>query len=279
MKEYLAADMIGDGCTVGIFRATDRQPTAPHTHDFIEIVYTLAGEAEHRVGDDVYTVRRGDLLFLNYGSRHAFTPHSTYTYANICFAPEKIASQVIAPENAFALLSLTAFNEIRREADGGKITFSARQLPGVESLLSRMLDETRERRTGYRRVLDNCLNILFTEILRRTLPGEEKPADDFDELVRYIDENPGEHLTLASLARKCFYNPSYFSRTFRERMGIPLTEYLLRRRIEYAKTLLRTTNLPAEEIAVQAGFGTRSAFYRAFSKQTGVTPGQFRQSR
>jgi AraC-like DNA-binding protein len=74
-------------------------------------------------------------------------------------------------------------------------------------------------------------------------------------------------------------NPEYLSRTVVSIVGVPLREYLRRRQLEEAERLLTTTPLPVSEIALHAGFGTTSTFYRCFKRAHGVTPGVFREVR
>ena len=68
----------------------------------------------------------------------------------------------------------------------------------------------------------------------------------------------------------------YLSRTASAIIGMPLRDFLRAKQIAYAERLLRTTPLPIEEIAVRAGFGTASTFYRRFTAVHGITPGAFR---
>ena len=72
MKVFKSEDFIKDGLSVGIFRNTDRGPIERHTHEFIEIIYVLNGEAVEEINEISYTVKRGDMLFINYGSTHNF---------------------------------------------------------------------------------------------------------------------------------------------------------------------------------------------------------------
>ena len=84
-----------------------------HTHDFIEIVYVLSGEMVHEIDGCDYHTARGDMLFMNYGCTHTFSSDGAYTYVNILFSPELMADAVITAQNAFSVLSLSAFGIIR----------------------------------------------------------------------------------------------------------------------------------------------------------------------
>ena len=97
------------------------------------------------------------------------------------------------------------------------------------------------------------------------------------ELFEYIGENLDKRLTLSELSKKCFYNPSYFSRTFKEKFGITLADYLQSERAEAAARLLKETDLPTQAVAEKCGFSDKSSLYRAFVKIYGVTPSEYRK--
>lgn len=279
MKVYGSERWIQKGSSVGIFHSKCRtRNETPHSHEFIEIVYVSSGSATQRVDKAEYEVERGDILFINYGSVHAFLPHENFSYINICFSPETLGNAIITEENALALLSLTTFDEMRRNAKGDCISFRGAERREVEQILDLMLREYRECLPASQRMLESYLNILITKMLRKTasLPQIEGEQGLWRELAEYIEDNPDAELTLAALARKCFYNPSYFSRAFKKKFHMPLTEYVARRRVEHAISLLRESTLSVEEICTKVGFPDRSSLYHAFAKFTGASPSAYR---
>jgi AraC-like DNA-binding protein len=74
-------------------------------------------------------------------------------------------------------------------------------------------------------------------------------------------------------------SPEYLTRTTGSIVGMTLREYLRKRQIEEAERLITTTPLPMHEIALHAGFGTTSTFYRCFKAAHGMPPGKFREVR
>ena len=108
---------------------------------------------------------------------------------------------------------------------------------------------------------------------------EESDSDRmWRQLTEYIEGNPNADLSLPTLARKCFYNPAYFSRIFKEKFGVSLVEYVNRNRVERASHLLRESDMSVDEIIASVGFSDRSNFYRVFSKFTGTTPADLRKN-
>lgn len=278
MKIYSAEEFIKAGASVGIFSTHEPKPTRVHRHDFIEIVYISSGTATEYVDGEKYEVKRGDMLFINLGSDHAFEPNRGFAYINISLLPEVVGDVIITKENAFSLLSLTAFNEMQKEAQGAVVSFHGEERQEVEDILEAMLREYAVDRYGSKSVIECYMNILITKMLRQTLivADEKERADVWKELLLYIDTNLGSELTLSTLAQKCFYNPSYFSRMFKQKYGTSLTEYVGRKRVEFAVKLIRETELSIDEIARKAGFSDRSTFYHTFSKYTGKSPSDYR---
>lgn len=71
--------------------------------------------------------------------------------------------------------------------------------------------------------------------------------------------------------------PAQLARQFHASVGQCVKQYFVRRQLERAKELLRTTARTTQEIAVDAGFGTPRTFYRLFKRRTGLSPTQYRQ--
>jgi AraC-like DNA-binding protein len=85
-------------------------------------------------------------------------------------------------------------------------------------------------------------------------------------------------LPLASLAAECRLSVSHFTRAFRQSTGLPPHRWLLKFRVEAAKSILCDTCLPLDEIARSCGFADQSHFTRVFSRLTGQAPGAWRRN-
>jgi AraC family transcriptional regulator len=95
------------------------------------------------------------------------------------------------------------------------------------------------------------------------------------EMVR---ENLDGSVRLSELARECGLSVSHFTRAFRKSFGVSPYRWLLERRIDYAKALLVTSDLPIANIALQSGFSDQAAFTRAFGRIVGNSPGRWRRA-
>ena len=101
-------------------------------------------------------------------------------------------------------------------------------------------------------------------------------AQRMTRLVRHIDRNLGERLTLAEMAAVLQLNPYHFAHVFKQATGLAPHQYLVRRRVARAKHFLETTALPIAEIALVVGCANQSHFSALFHRATGMTPLAYR---
>lgn len=102
-------------------------------------------------------------------------------------------------------------------------------------------------------------------LLRRLLRAKDK-----------MDGAPHEDWPVHRLAQVSAVSVAYFAREFKKAFGVPPHRYLLTRRIERATALLRDTDLPITEIALQTGWASLGTFGRIFRDITDASPGELR---
>jgi len=93
----------------------------------------------------------------------------------------------------------------------------------------------------------------------------------------YMDENFGSGITVAEAAQYVFLSQGYFTRAFRDEIGMSPMNYLMQRRISKACELLKNNDMKVSSIALQSGFSSAQRFNVAFRKQMGMTPVQYRK--
>ncbi|PXX36845.1 helix-turn-helix transcriptional regulator [Undibacterium pigrum] len=104
------------------------------------------------------------------------------------------------------------------------------------------------------------------QLLRRLLRAKDR-----------MDGAAHEDWPIHKLAEVSAVSAAHFAREFKKAFGLPPHRYLLTRRIERAKTLLRDTDLPVTEIALQTGWTSLGTFGRIFRDITGESPGELRE--
>ena len=95
-------------------------------------------------------------------------------------------------------------------------------------------------------------------------------------VLEYISEHYAEELSIAQLAKLCFFSEYHFMRFFKRHMNMTSIEYLNQYRLEMASRQLAETNLSVTSIALESGFNNISYFNRVFKRKFGVTPMEYR---
>ena len=96
--------------------------------------------------------------------------------------------------------------------------------------------------------------------------------------VNFINNNYERDISLTDISKYVFLSTSYFTRAFKEEMGVSPINYLLTVRVERAKELLRETDAKISDIALSVGFSNQQRFNDIFKKYTKKTPLQYRKS-
>lgn len=92
-----------------------------------------------------------------------------------------------------------------------------------------------------------------------------------------ITHSPHENYSVSDCAKKAGLSVSRFMHLYAELFNISFRQDLIAMRIEYAKIILATTDLPVETVALQCGYNSFVHFYRQFKKICGQTPNQYRK--
>ena len=106
-----------------------------------------------------------------------------------------------------------------------------------------------------------------------------KSPDIISQIKQYIEENLERGWTRNELAEAIHFHPDYLSHFFKEKTGMSLSDYTMKIRIEHAKNLLLTTEMPVSEIALSCGYGSFAYFSKIFKRFEGIAPTEYRQKR
>ncbi len=98
-----------------------------------------------------------------------------------------------------------------------------------------------------------------------------------DQAKRFINGNLSEELSVSNIASNLYVSASYFSRLFKKVTGEGCNEYIVRKRIEKAVLLLKTTDFKTNKIAVMVGYKDTNYFSLAIKKHTGMSPTRYRE--
>ncbi|KIH84307.1 Transcriptional regulator, AraC family [Pseudomonas batumici] len=112
----------------------------------------------------------------------------------------------------------------------------------------------------------------------RMTPGHQK-HQALSHVLLYIDQHFRDSIDQKELAKRCGMTAFRFSRLFKEAYGLGFTDYILNKRMNFAKELLDNSQMPITSIGYEAGFKDPSYFARAFKQFASCTPSEYRLTR
>jgi transcriptional regulator GlxA family with amidase domain len=101
--------------------------------------------------------------------------------------------------------------------------------------------------------------------------------DTLTDVLAWARDHLDESLTVTALARRAHQAPRTFARRFTETTGTTPLRWLHHQRVQFAQELMERTDLPVEEVARRAGFGTPAVLRRHFGRDLGTTPTAYRR--
>jgi len=124
---------------------------------------------------------------------------------------------------------------------------------------------------------NNCLD-MFREMFLTTALAKVKEQDLYQNLIYYIEEHLEEELSLEKLAGAFFVSRYYVAHVFKEQAGISVHQYILKKRMQASReAILGGENI--SQVYERFGFRDYSSFYRAFRREYGMSPKEYREER
>lgn len=157
--------------------------------------------------------------------------------------------------------------------------------PLIRQLAGALRAELRGERPPERLYIESLANVLAVHLLRN-YSADKKPLLELTRglskrklgrVTDYIADNLHADLTLAELAGAAGLSPYHFARQFKQAVGLTPHQYVVLQRVERARELLASTNLPIGDIAATVGFAHQSHLARHIRHHFGVSPSALRR--
>lgn len=254
---------ISDGC--------DR--VQPHSHSFYELIYCISSDnVQYLLGAQRYNLRNGDVLLIPPGVSHC------PLFPEIMHRPYE---RIVVWVNAEMLRQLCLrWPEIQPWSEGRLLrTAGTAWETSIGKVFRRGCNESEKRELGWEAALYGNTTLLIT-MLGRALVSEgistsSERSELLDELLRYVEANLREKISVSSAARHLLVSESTVTHLCSRRLGISFYRYVTQQRLVACRTYMRD-GVPLGRVWELAGFCDYSAFYRAFRKEYGFSPRDFR---
>lgn len=129
-------------------------------------------------------------------------------------------------------------------------------------------------RLNFESILSSILDELFEAMMDSHSIHEKKVIQS---VLNYIEENYQKGLTLEEVAEYVHLSPFYLSKLFKKELKINFVNYVTERKMEKAKELLESTDMPILNIALELNYQEANYFSKVFKKVVGMTPTEFRK--
>lgn len=272
---HFAADLRLRGQTSRLIRLSTHgrfQPTPPHNHDYIEVMYLYDGSVTHHWDGGQVTLTRGDFFFIPPGMLH---------WTDTCGA-EDIAVNLILSTDLFEREQMCSgwLSDWFTDCETGNVQPLLRHtgMSAARDTVCRMMQEAFEPDMYSGEAVEQLFPVLLLDI-RRASDGarEMREQNVLYSIVRYI-ESRYRTVTLAEAAAHFGYTPGYLSARMKRELGQSFSEFRQSFCMAQAALLLRESDLPVTEVASQSGFTNMTHFYRLFDRAFHQTPAAYREA-
>lgn len=232
-----------------------------HWHEHIELQFVLRGRMKICCSGQIITLGEHDTLVINANELHEGIEEKNCLCFKFKLHPSffdqkhYVFNNLIHDDNVSELM--TKIIELYQNTDDA----SAYTVKGYLFHLIGLLCKS------------YAVNLLPADALAQSNEKFQK----MNYIATYLHSNYASRIKTETLAEMSHYTYSYFCAAFKEAFGVPLTKYLLTIRINKASTLLSTTDMNVTEIATFSGFSDANYFARAFKKETGLSPSEYRR--
>lgn len=244
----------------------ERHIIRDHGYPYPQVIYSTQGEGKLIVDGETYTISPNMGFYLP-----ANIPHEYYCSSEEDWSTHWVAMGGFAVENTFRSLGF----DRARVVELGNIT-------RLEKLFNEMY---------YSLMRDNfygsmyAAGSLYSFIIEffkfsktNDKPAHVKESSPITKVLEYIDSHYAENLTLERMCEASNISPQHLCRLFRKKLNIRPMEYVAKKRIQEAKSLLINSPRNIAEISKLVGYNNCNYFCITFKKYEGVSPTEYRKT-
>ncbi|MBE5876339.1 MAG: helix-turn-helix domain-containing protein [Lachnospiraceae bacterium] len=271
--------MLSQDFEIYYYNDTSQQKVNMHTHNYYEFYLFLEGDISIQIGENIFPLQYGDIILIPPNIPHMPVYHSTrIPYRRFVFwLSQEYCNHLLTISPDYVYLMQYVQVHKRYIFHNDRITFNS-----VQSKANNLIDEMRSNRFGRDAQITLYVNDLILHLNRliheRNTP--KSPALDtslYHRLNEYIETHIEDELTLEHLAGEFYISKYHIAHVFKEATGLSIHQYITKKRLALCKEAL-LDNISITEVYQSFGFGDYSSFYRAFKKEFGISPKEYKKS-
>ena len=263
------------------------------SHNFWEFVCVDKGEVTIGAGDQIYTLKKGDIAFHEPNEFH-------WVKANGSIAPNLIVISFSSksPMMNFFRKKILRTDDFARSLLARIITEAGNFLEGrLDDPYQTVLRPKSSQPPASGQLIQLYLEELMIYFYRKysdlSTPADEKPdkpdkpdktmkenidTEVFNRVVAYLGQHLSGRVTIETICKDNLIGRSQLQKIFSKKSGLGIIEYFSNMKIEAAKELIRTEQMNFTQISEKLGYTSIHYFSRQFKKVTGMTPSEYASS-
>lgn len=258
-------------------------PPFLHTHTFFEVIYVLKGTCQHCVASEEHLLLEGDLCLISPSVTHSIYADGNSIVLNILIRRSNIEDIFFHVLRDHNLISDFLANSIYIQNYATYLTFHTHGDEDLKKQILEMYLEQFDEDSYSDRIISSMLIIFFARLVRKykrtaKLSDPHATSEPAARLLHLILEQYAT-ITLKEMASLLNYSIPYCSRYIKEVTGCSFQQLLKKIRFQKAESYLRNTSYSVYKISELLGYENPENFMRAFKREYGISPSQYRQSR
>jgi AraC-like DNA-binding protein len=248
-----------------------------HFHNGYEMIYIEKGSAQFIVGGHSIDFQENSLIFINNLENHSMIPITT-PYVRYAFVLESEFLDTILPEPP-----LRSIFKNRPSSFTYGFKLKEEDINFVKSTIHLCYKEYIEKNIYWNLPICSSITSLFISLYRNyteffPITNTNPTVCTVFKVQKYIDEIYTSDILLKDLASYFHLDLYYLAHIFKDVTGYSIKQYIILKRISYAKNLLYYTNDCITKVATDCGFNNVNNFIRTFKKHEDISPLQFRKN-
>ena len=253
-------------------KLNERQTVPPHAHNCYELVYYFSGSGKILYDSTPKKAQRDFDFFQKFSLSQKSLVYATSSY--ILFSPHIVHNE---RHNELSNIIFIGFELSESEKEIFSDIFNTTGSDfdkKILHLITKIQNEYLHKKKNYETLITSYITQICVELTRKLTDTSD--YSDLNHILAYINEYYYLELSVEDLAQKAGYSPSHFRKLFIKCTNVSPKLYILNKRIEAAKKLLKESNLPINVIANNCGYSDSFQFSALFKKHTGFSPSSYR---
>lgn len=246
--------------------------------DYFTLIVIYNGKLSLKIDNEVIELEMKDFVILQPNSTGYFTTTEENTEMYFIHISRKYVHRVLMPLISRNEQMYKFFSEYLFGMDSDRFMILKKSSELTCSICDNVISEYAHKELYYEGVLDCSISLVFYYLIRDfndTLEKANNSNNLFHMTMKYLEKNYST-ASLQELADILHYNSSYLSYSIKKISGNSFSDILRKVRMKYACNLLATTSHTVNEVGLLVGYSDRAVFQRAFKKEFGISPSEYR---